>query len=78
MRAWPLQFLTWGTILAAVLSALWLATGAPQRPFGAHNGDVDTAEASLRLPLEATAAGPAASATSLTLTHPIQGQGQVQ
>ena len=35
MRTWSLQLLTWGTIVTAVASALWLAAAAPLHGHGA-------------------------------------------
>jgi len=59
MRPLPLRVLTWGTIVAAVSSALWLATLAPLRPAGA--GPLDAAATTdLPLPSAPTAAGPRA------------------
>jgi hypothetical protein len=64
MRVQVVQVVTWVTIAAAIASAVWLVTYAPQRPFGASRGDSSVealADASLVV-AEPAAAGLAASA----------------
>jgi len=54
MRHFALQTLTWGTVTAAVTSALWLAASEPGWPESRKSSDGDS---SLRLPNEPTRAG---------------------
>ena len=61
MRPLPLRLLTWGTIAAALLSAVWLATFAPLRPFGAAPFE---AQADIDLPPAAGASPQAGQAAS--------------
>ncbi len=58
MRHFALQTLTWGTVTAAVTSALWLAASDPGWP---ESRKSNAGRSSLQLPKEATSAGPAAA-----------------
>jgi len=65
MQMATLRLLTWGTIVGAVLSAVWLATLAPQRPFGATLGEAGGGSFDdFVLPDAVTRAGHAASAAT--------------
>ena len=60
MRTMPLQFLTWGTITAAVGSAVWLSS-SDQANFFCSFGYRSTSQAmgiDIPLPAEPTGAGP--------------------
>jgi hypothetical protein len=58
MRHFALQTLTWGTVTAAVTSALWLAASDPGWP---ESRKSSAGRSSLQLPKEPTGAGPAAA-----------------
>jgi hypothetical protein len=67
MNLGSLQTLTWGTVAAAVASALALATVEP--PGGTSGGVMIGTQNALPLPTEPTAAGPApGSAASAVVT----------
>ena len=64
MRTMPLQLLTWGTITAAVGSAVWLSN-TDQAAFFCSSGYRATSQAmGLDLPIEPTRAGAAKAAKS--------------
>jgi hypothetical protein len=65
MRIGSLQFLTWATIVAAIACAVWLATLAPLRPFGAAHQDASIgAMVDVSMSDSPPAAGAAASAAA--------------
>ena len=64
MRAVPLQFLTWGTVTAAVSSALWLSSSDQDSLFcavGYHASSRALGIDDMPLPTAPTRAGPAAA-----------------
>jgi hypothetical protein len=70
MRHITLQALTWGTITAAVSSALWLAASEPSWPDARK---LKAAAPSLRLPSEPRATGTSRSGTEASPGEPQRG-----
>jgi len=58
MRTMPLQFLTWGTITAAVGSAAWLASADQAAMFCSFGYRATSRAMGLEIPTEPTRAGP--------------------
>ena len=74
MRTMPLQFLTWGTITAAVGSAVWLSS-ADQAAVFCSFGYRSTSQAmgiEIPLPSEATRAGPSGNRSRASAAKQLQ------
>jgi hypothetical protein len=74
MRTMPLQFLTWGTITAAVGSAVWL-TSTDQSPVICSVGYRATSRAlgiDIPLPIEPTRAGPSSAMPGSSAVKQLQ------
>ena len=72
MRTMPLQFLTWGTITAAVGSAVWLSS-ADQAAVFCSFGYRSTSQAmGIDIPAEPTRAGPSSKHSSSSAVPQLQ------
>ncbi len=74
MRTMPLQFLTWGTITAAVGSAVWLSSSDQAAVFCSF-GYRSTSQAmgiDIPLPTEPTGAGPSSKHSGASAAKQLQ------
>ena len=72
MRTMPLQFLTWGTITAAVGSAAWLSSGDQAAMFCSAGYRATSQAIGLEIPSEPARAGSAKAAGSSAAKPQLQ------
>ena len=72
MRTMPLQFLTWGTITAAVGSAAWLSSIDQAAVFCSASYRATSQAIGIEIPTEPTRAGPAKAAGSSAAKPQLQ------
>ncbi len=70
MRTMPLQFLTWGTITAAVGSAAWLSSTDQGAVFCSVGYRATSRAMGLEIPNEPTRAGPSAKGSGSSAAKP--------
>lgn len=72
MREPSLRALTWGTLIGATLSAVWLAVLSPVRPFGASAAEPAIEVDVTALQVDVPRAGQAASSPeAMASAHPV-------